>query len=80
MLSSSAVGETLDTMKFVRGLFTSEFWTTVGGAALPWAVDGLPATWKATLSTVAAAVYTLSRGLAKLGFKGDAPGTPESKR
>lgn len=67
-------------MRFIRGIFTSEFWTTVGGAALPWAVSELPAQWKAGLSTVAVAVYTLSRGLAKLGFKGEAPGSPESKR
>lgn len=66
-------------MKFARGLFTSEFWTTIGGCALPWAVDSLPSTWKAALSTVSVAVYTLSRGLAKLGFKGD-NGAPEAKR
>lgn len=72
-MSSSADGETLCGMKLARGLFTSEFWTTLGAVAMPWAIESLPPTWKATLSTAAAAVYTLSRGLAKLGFRGEAP-------
>lgn len=61
-------------MKFIRGIATSEFWASAVAAALPWALDSIPAHWKAGLSTVAAVAYTVSRGLAKLGFKGEPGG------
>ena len=50
------------------GWKTTEFYVTLGGAVLPWLVQGLPPAWQAALGTGAAAVYALARGLAKLGI------------
>lgn len=50
------------------GWKTTEFYTSIGGALLPWLIAELPPTYKAVLATGAAAVYALARGLAKLGI------------
>jgi hypothetical protein len=60
--------KTEETRTLRPGWKTTEFYTSVGGALLPWVIAELPPVWKAALTTGAAAVYALARGLAKLGI------------
>lgn len=50
------------------GWKTTEFWVSLAVGAAPFVHEALPATWKATLAVVAGGIYTLARGLAKLGI------------
>lgn len=50
------------------GWKTTEFYASVAAMLVPQIVEGLPATWRAALTAGAAALYTLARGLAKLGI------------
>jgi hypothetical protein len=47
------------------GWKTTEFYLSLATAILPWLAVHLPDQWKATLSVVSAAVYAISRGIAK---------------
>lgn len=59
---------TEERLQLKPGWRTTEFWMTIGGAALPYLSDAIPATWKAAIGGVATAIYALARGLAKLGI------------
>jgi len=50
------------------GWKTTEFYVSIVGGILPWIVPALPPTWQAALSTAAAAVYAVARGMAKRGI------------
>ena len=49
------------------GVRTTEFYVSIAAGLLPQLIDHLPPTWRAVVLTAAGAVYTLARGLAKLG-------------
>jgi hypothetical protein len=50
------------------GFRTTEFWFSAIAGALPMVLHSVPATWQAVIAAGAGAVYTLARGLAKLGI------------
>lgn len=59
-------------MESKPGIRTTEWWAGIAASAALWATHAaqsgqLPLKWAATLQTVVAVGYAISRGLAKLG-------------